>query len=241
MQGVDQRRGRDDRRAVLVVMEHRNVEQFAQALLDDEAFRRLDVFQIDAAPALAEEAHAIDELLDILGVDLEVDAVHVGEALEQDGLALHHRLRRQRADVAEAEHGGAVRDHRDEVAARGVVVPFALVLLDLQAGRRHTRRISQGEVVGGRQRLGRDDLDLARTPGGVHPQRLDVEIGHGFLGHSLPPGRAFSPLGPRTRAPFIGLILEDRSGGKNCVPMRPVGPSASFPRAPHSDREPPCP
>ena len=51
---VDQAGGGDDGGAVLVVMEDRDVHQFAQALLDDEAFRRLDVFEIDAAPAGAE-------------------------------------------------------------------------------------------------------------------------------------------------------------------------------------------
>ena len=51
---VEQAGGGDDRGAVLVVMEHRDVQQLAQALLDDEAFRRLDVFEIDAAPAGAE-------------------------------------------------------------------------------------------------------------------------------------------------------------------------------------------
>ena len=53
---VDQAGGGDDGGAVLVVMEDRNVHQFAQALLDDEAFRRLDVLEIDAAPAGAEIA-----------------------------------------------------------------------------------------------------------------------------------------------------------------------------------------
>ena len=37
---VDQAGGRDDRGAVLVVVEHRDVEQLAQPLLDDEALRR---------------------------------------------------------------------------------------------------------------------------------------------------------------------------------------------------------
>ena len=60
---IDQAGGGDDGGAMLVVMEHRNVEQFAQPLLDDETFRRLDVFEIDAAPALAEQLDAIDELV----------------------------------------------------------------------------------------------------------------------------------------------------------------------------------
>ena len=103
---------------MLVVVEDRDVHQLAQALLDDEALRRLDVLEVDAAEGRPEIAHAIDELVDVLGVDLEVDAVDVGEALEQDGLAFHHRLAGERADVAQAQHRGAVGDHGDQVAAR---------------------------------------------------------------------------------------------------------------------------
>ena len=53
LDGVDHARGRDDRGAMLVIMKNRNVHQFAQALLDDETFRGLDVFEIDAAEASA--------------------------------------------------------------------------------------------------------------------------------------------------------------------------------------------
>ena len=87
--GVDQAGGGDDRGAVLIVMEDGNVHHFAQALLDDETFRGLDVLQIDAAEA-AQELHRVDELIDILGADFQVDAVDIGEPLEQRDLALHH-------------------------------------------------------------------------------------------------------------------------------------------------------
>ena len=49
--------------------------------------------------------------------DLDVEDVDAGEFLEQDRLAFHHRLGGQRADIAEAEHGGAVGDHGDEIGA----------------------------------------------------------------------------------------------------------------------------
>ena len=74
-----------------------------------------------AAEGRAEIAHAVDEGVRILGVDLEIDRVDVGEALEQHRLAFHHRLRGERAEIAEAEDRGAVRDHRDHVALGGVV------------------------------------------------------------------------------------------------------------------------
>ena len=50
---------------------------------------------------------------------LDVEDVDAGELLEQDALALHHRLGGERADGAQAEHGRAVGDDADQVAARG--------------------------------------------------------------------------------------------------------------------------
>ncbi len=101
--GVDQAGGGDDRGAVLVVMEDRDVHKFAQALLDDEAFRRLDVFQVDPAEARAQEADGVDEFVDVLGADLEIDTIDIGEALEERDLALHDGLGRDSAQVAESQ------------------------------------------------------------------------------------------------------------------------------------------
>ena len=140
---VDQACGGDDRGAVLVVMEDRDVHQFAQALLDDEAFRRLDVLEIDAAEGWTEIAHGLDELVGILGVHLEIDRIDVCEALEQDRLAFHHRLGGERAEIAETENGSAVRDHRDQIGAGGVVIGAAVVLGDGEDRHRDTRRIGQ--------------------------------------------------------------------------------------------------
>ena len=66
--------------------------------------------------------HDVDDLVRVVGVELDVDGVDVGEALEEDRLALHHRLGGQRAEVAQAQDRGAVGDHRHQVALGGVVV-----------------------------------------------------------------------------------------------------------------------
>src|SRR5260370_35259651 len=92
MERVDQAGRRDDGGAVLVVMEDRDVHQLAQALLDDEAFRRLDVLEVDAAEGGAEVAHAIDELVDALGATLDTHSVDVAKGLEQPRLAFNTRL-----------------------------------------------------------------------------------------------------------------------------------------------------
>src|SRR3954449_2557156 len=83
---VDQARCRDDRRAVLIVVEDRDIHEFAQTLLDDEAFRRLDVFQVDPAKAWPEESNRVDKFIDILGPDLEIDTINISKTLEQGDL-----------------------------------------------------------------------------------------------------------------------------------------------------------
>ena len=49
LQAVEDRRCRDDRRAVLVVVEDRDLHALAELRLDHEAFGRLDVLEVDAA------------------------------------------------------------------------------------------------------------------------------------------------------------------------------------------------
>src|SRR6266498_2823673 len=64
---IDQAGGGNDRGAVLVVVEDGNVEQLPQPLLDEEAFRGANILEVDAAPALAQQLDAIDDLVKLLG------------------------------------------------------------------------------------------------------------------------------------------------------------------------------
>ena len=148
----------------------------------DEALRRLDVLEVDAAPALAEKLDAIDDLVGVLGRDLEVDRVDVGEALEQHRLAFHHRLGGQRAAIAEAEDGGAVGDDGDEVALGGVVVGVVLVVGDRQHRHRDAGRIGERQVALGRHRLGGDDFELAGPALAVKQQRFLIGEGRPLAG-----------------------------------------------------------
>src|SRR3546814_6250533 len=81
-----------------------------------------DVFSsdlIDAAEGRLQRRDDVDQLGRVGLVDLDVEDVDAGELLEQDGLALHHRLGGQRADVAETQHSRAVGNDADQVATRG--------------------------------------------------------------------------------------------------------------------------
>ena len=93
--------------------------------------------------------------------------VDPGELLEEHGLALHHRHRRLGADVAEAEHGGAVGDDGDRVALDRVLEGLVAVVVDRHADARDARRVRHRQVVAGLQRVLVVLLDLAAD---VHAQ-----------------------------------------------------------------------
>ena len=56
----------------------------------------VDVLEVDAAERRLETARPCDELLGVARVDLDVEDVDVGEALEEDALPFHHRLAGER-------------------------------------------------------------------------------------------------------------------------------------------------
>ena len=120
---------------MLVVVEHWNLHPFAQSALDVKTIRRLDVFQVNAAKGRLQRRNDVHQFVEVVFfVDLDVKHIDAGELLEQDGLALHHRLGRQRPDVAQAQHGSAIGDHRDQVAAAGVLEGVVGVFDDLFTG-----------------------------------------------------------------------------------------------------------
>ena len=161
MQAVEDGRTDDDGRAVLVVVEDRNLHALAQLLFNVEAFGCLDVLEVDAAEGRLERGDGVDQLVRVAFVDLKVEHIDIGKFLEQDALALHHRLGGQRADRTEAEDGGAVGDDADQVAPRGQRARFARVRDDLLAGVSHTRRVGQRQVVLVGELLDRRDRDLS--------------------------------------------------------------------------------
>jgi hypothetical protein len=184
LQRVVHRGADDDRGAVLVVVEHRDLHPLAQLALDDEALRGLDVLQVDAAEGRLERGDDVDQLVGVALVDLDVEHVDPGELLEQHALAFHHRLAGQRPDVAQPQHRGAVADHRHQVAARGQGAGGVRVVDDRLAGIGHARRVGQRQVALGDHGLGRHHLDLAGRVEAVVLERGLLEVGVGrVLGH----------------------------------------------------------
>ena len=111
-QRVDQRGQDNDGRAVLVVVEHRDVEQIDQPALDLEAARARDVLEVDATERRGQPDDRLDDLLGVGRGQRDRDRVDATELLEQHRLALHDGHRRGRADVTEPQHSRAVGDRR---------------------------------------------------------------------------------------------------------------------------------
>ena len=86
LERVLDRRGRDDGRAVLVVVEHGDVEPLPELALDLEAAWGRDVLEVDAAEALRDPGDRADELVGVAGVDEDRVGVDVGELLRISAL-----------------------------------------------------------------------------------------------------------------------------------------------------------
>ena len=143
MQGIDQAGANDDSGAMLVIMEYRYIETFAQSRFNFKAVRCGDVFEVDAAKGGGDGLDYLDELLRRFGGNFNVEHVDPGKLLEQHGLALHHRLGGERATVAQAQDRGTVGDHGNQIAFVSVVVSGLGVFGDFQHRLCHARRVGQ--------------------------------------------------------------------------------------------------
>ena len=119
-----------------------------QPLLDLEARRGGDVLEVDAAEDRGDALDGLDDLLGgLLDVEADREGVDAGELLEQQRLALHHRQGGLGADVAQAQHGGAVGDDGHGVALDRQLVDPGRLLGDGQADPGHAGRVGHRQVV----------------------------------------------------------------------------------------------
>ena len=128
---------------MLVIVEHRDVQQILKLGLDAEALGALDVLQIDAAEGDADVLDHRDDFIGVPGRDLDVHRIHIGEAFEKDAFSLHDGLGRQCAQIAQTQDGGAVGDHRHEVSLGGVLIGEVRIGGDRQHRDGHAWRIGE--------------------------------------------------------------------------------------------------
>ena len=104
------RRARDDRGAVLVVVEHRDLHALAQLRLDVEALGRLDVLEVDAAEGRLQRAMVSISLSGSCSSSSMSKTSMPANFLNRQPLPSITGLPASGADVAQAQHRGAVGD-----------------------------------------------------------------------------------------------------------------------------------
>ena len=115
-QCIQQTGGNDNRCAMLVIVKNRNRQPLLQPFLDLKAGWCSDILKINSTEGRCNSDYRLDKFLDRAGLHLDIEHIDIGEALEQDCLALHHRFAGQWADIAQAQHGRAIADHRNQIA-----------------------------------------------------------------------------------------------------------------------------
>src|SRR5690606_4896714 len=115
-QGVQHARYRNDRRTVLIIMKNRNIALFNQNPLDFKALRRLDILQVNSPKGVSDSGYSVNKSLRTFRIHFNVKNIHAGKPLEQNPFALHNRFAGQGPQVAQTKNGGAIRDHRNQVA-----------------------------------------------------------------------------------------------------------------------------
>ena len=116
-QCVDERRRGNNRGAVLVVVENRDVHPLLEAVFNFKTFRRLDVFQVDTAKRRLQRGDRFDKLLRVGLIHFDIKHINPGELLEQHALAFHDGLAGECADITESQHRRAVGNHRHQIGA----------------------------------------------------------------------------------------------------------------------------
>jgi hypothetical protein len=183
MQRIDRRRPDNNGCAVLIVVEYGDVHARTANPFNDETIGCLDVFEVDRAKGRLQRADDLGELFGVGFVHLDVETVDMGEFLEEHGLALHHRLGGQRANVSKTQNGGAVGHHRNQIAARGETARTLRIGLDFETGLGDAGAVGARKVAPVRHRLGGADFQFAGLRKLVVierrlPQRIPVAVRH---------------------------------------------------------------
>ena len=132
---------------MLVVVKDRNAHLLFQLVFDVEAFRSLDVFQVDAAEGRLQSLDDLAQLVRVGHVQVDVIHVHIGENLEQQALSFHDRLAGVSPDVPQAEHSRAVGNHGHQIAPARIFVGKLLVPGNFHAGFGHAGTVGHGQVL----------------------------------------------------------------------------------------------
>ena len=133
--------------AMLVIMEYRDIHDFLQFVFNVIAFRRGNIFQIDAGKVLFQQFHGMDEFILVLCVENNGDGINVAESLVECGFAFHNRHGSSSTDVAQAQYAGTVGNNSYHIASPGHFQGQVFILLDFKAWCGNARGVYDSQVM----------------------------------------------------------------------------------------------
>ncbi len=157
----EERRERDHRSAVLVVVQHRAVEAPDELGFDLEAFRCGDVLELYRAKGLRDGSHGLDDARGVPGIDEDGHRGETDERREERRLPLHHRQPGKWPDVAEAQHRRPVGHDGYGVRQVGVEVRPCGIVANRETHACDARRVHVAQDLRRRDRQRRLHADLA--------------------------------------------------------------------------------
>jgi hypothetical protein len=126
---------------MLVVVHHGNVEGLLEALFDVEAFRSLDILEVDTTESGGYALNSLAELLRVFLCNLDIEHVDTAIDLKEQTFTLHNGLTAHGTDITKAKYGCAVRDNGNEVTLIGILIRCIRIFLNLKTGLSNNGRV----------------------------------------------------------------------------------------------------
>ena len=119
---------------MLVIVHYGNIQFFFQSAFYFEAFRCLDIFQVDTSKSRGNSLYGLDEFLGLLFIYFDVEYINTCIDFEEQSFAFHYGFTAQGADVSQPEYGSTVRNNGYQISFGCVFVGILRIFLYFQTG-----------------------------------------------------------------------------------------------------------
>ncbi len=132
---------------MLIIMHHRNIQQFFQSPLYFETPGRRNILEVDSRKRRRDIFHRRDDFLGILRREDDRDRIDTRELLEQHRLPLHDRERTERPDIPKSEHRGTIGNDGNGIPPIGKRIRLLVSFGGLERNRSHSGRIEKFQRI----------------------------------------------------------------------------------------------
>ena len=145
LEGVEHAGQHDNRGAVLVVMEYRDIQVApSSASISKHSGLRISS-RLMPPKSRSDGLDSGNNFLAGGSIQADGERIDTAELLKQNALAFHDRQTSFGADVAQAQHSSTVCDNCHGAALEGVFIHIVRVRLDLAAGLRNAGGVGSGQ------------------------------------------------------------------------------------------------